>query len=490
MDATEDELMNISSQLKDVEKEAKVSQNTLNELQGVKAKMDAFTKTTILLEKEMESLIVEELRQKNLHAEIKERKFLLEEDIKKSRWKLRNLSGDAAETAEDNAIKALENEISEEKALQETIHNLMLQQKQVELLHRRLLGNFQDSDVTMMHNTINLYNEDLANLKEKLNEVEHKLDHANKEDEERSEQLRMIIEEADLSEQMISEAEEDIMHLKTRIEQLKASQNETEEEIKSLEVLQELTGFSNGCVITTEHNYRVGKQQLKRMTLELQKLKSDKQKLTLKEQVAYDECVMQLSIFKERAASISESMNILIEGIEKTKNRVQEANEATFDAIRHSFKESCKMLLPNMSVDLIKIGKLVEHGVKMSFRNHSSKSSDANDHHWKQNLEELSGGQRTMMCLAFILMVAKSQQASLYIMDEVDAALDEQNQTRIAALIRKYIGDKSQVICVSHNVSFQKHCDTILTISKQEGTVILQRTELESVAQEKTPKHS
>jgi chromosome segregation ATPase len=41
-----------------------------------------------------------------------------------------------------------------------------------------------------------------------------------------------------------------------------------------------------------------------------------------------------------------------------------------------------------------------------------------------------------MLSLAFILTVAMNGRSSLYIMDEVDAALDEQNQRRVAALVK------------------------------------------------------
>lgn len=46
-----------------------------------------------------------------------------------------------------------------------------------------------------------------------------------------------------------------------------------------------------------------------------------------------------------------------------------------------------------------------------------------------------------MLSLAFILTVAMNGRSSLYIMDEVDAALDEQNQRRVAALVKVSASD-------------------------------------------------
>lgn len=54
---------------------------------------------------------------------------------------------------------------------------------------------------------------------------------------------------------------------------------------------------------------------------------------------------------------------------------------------------------------------------------------------WKTSTNELSGGQRTLLGLAFVLSIAKYQPSPVYILDEVDAALDEGNQARVATLV-------------------------------------------------------
>ena len=43
---------------------------------------------------------------------------------------------------------------------------------------------------------------------------------------------------------------------------------------------------------------------------------------------------------------------------------------------------------------------------------------------WKQSLSELSGGQRSLLALSFILALLKYKPAPFYILDEVDSALD------------------------------------------------------------------
>ena len=43
---------------------------------------------------------------------------------------------------------------------------------------------------------------------------------------------------------------------------------------------------------------------------------------------------------------------------------------------------------------------------------------------WKESLSELSGGQRSLVALSLILSLLLFKPAPLYILDEVDAALD------------------------------------------------------------------
>jgi structural maintenance of chromosome 2 len=67
---------------------------------------------------------------------------------------------------------------------------------------------------------------------------------------------------------------------------------------------------------------------------------------------------------------------------------------------------------------------------------------------WKQSLTELSGGQRSLIALALILALLQYSPAPMYILDEVDAALDLSHTQNIGRLIRtRFRG--SQFIVVS-----------------------------------------
>lgn len=64
---------------------------------------------------------------------------------------------------------------------------------------------------------------------------------------------------------------------------------------------------------------------------------------------------------------------------------------------------------------------------------------------WKESLDELSGGQRSLVALSLILAMLKCNPAPIYILDEVDAALDLSHTANIGTMIKQHFKE-SQVL--------------------------------------------
>jgi chromosome segregation ATPase len=60
----------------------------------------------------------------------------------------------------------------------------------------------------------------------------------------------------------------------------------------------------------------------------------------------------------------------------------------------------------------------------------------------------------------------------LYLLDEIDAALDETNQMAVAQLIRA-IFSSSQVLCVSHHKDFQLAGTSLIDVFMKDGKSII-----------------
>jgi structural maintenance of chromosome 1 len=66
-----------------------------------------------------------------------------------------------------------------------------------------------------------------------------------------------------------------------------------------------------------------------------------------------------------------------------------------------------------------------------------------------RDMEQLSGGEKTMAALALLFAIHTYQPSPFFVLDEVDAALDNTNVGRIADYIRKHSSPTFQFVVIS-----------------------------------------
>ncbi len=81
-----------------------------------------------------------------------------------------------------------------------------------------------------------------------------------------------------------------------------------------------------------------------------------------------------------------------------------------------------------------------------------------------KRLSLLSGGEKSMTALAFVFAVFLARPCPFYILDEVEAALDDLNLNRFLALLRRY-ADRAQFIVITHQKSTMEAADTLYGVS-------------------------
>jgi len=81
-----------------------------------------------------------------------------------------------------------------------------------------------------------------------------------------------------------------------------------------------------------------------------------------------------------------------------------------------------------------------------------------------KRLSLLSGGEKSMTAIAFLFAVFLAKPCPFYILDEVEAALDDPNITRFLALLRRY-RDRAQFIVVTHQKRTMEAADTLYGVS-------------------------
>jgi chromosome segregation protein len=79
-------------------------------------------------------------------------------------------------------------------------------------------------------------------------------------------------------------------------------------------------------------------------------------------------------------------------------------------------------------------------------------------------MAEISGGEKSLVALGFLFAVFLARPCPFYILDEVEAALDDVNIDRFLGLIRRY-SDRSQFIVITHQRRTMTAADVLYGVS-------------------------
>ena len=85
-----------------------------------------------------------------------------------------------------------------------------------------------------------------------------------------------------------------------------------------------------------------------------------------------------------------------------------------------------------------------------------------------KRLSLLSGGERSLTAMAFLFAVFRSRPSPFYLMDEVEAALDDVNLHRFLDLIREFRSE-AQLLIVSHQKRTMEAADCLYGVTMQPG---------------------
>jgi len=84
------------------------------------------------------------------------------------------------------------------------------------------------------------------------------------------------------------------------------------------------------------------------------------------------------------------------------------------------------------------------------------------------DIKSLSGGEKTMVALSLIFAIQELKPYAFYILDEIDAALDKRNASRLADFLKKY-AEHGQYVIVSHNDEIITNAATLYGVSMHDG---------------------
>jgi chromosome segregation protein len=135
----------------------------------------------------------------------------------------------------------------------------------------------------------------------------------------------------------------------------------------------------------------------------------------------------------------------------------------TLNAVRGFFQELFRKLFGGGQADIIleDATDVLESGIEITARPPGKEL---------RSLSLLSGGEKTLTAVALLLAIFRNRPSPFCILDEVDAALDESNTTRLAGVLREFL-ELSQFIVVTHKKRTMAAADRLWGVTMQESGV-------------------
>jgi chromosome segregation protein len=135
----------------------------------------------------------------------------------------------------------------------------------------------------------------------------------------------------------------------------------------------------------------------------------------------------------------------------------------TLETIRGHFQELFRRLFGGGEADIIvdEADDVLESGIEIVAKPPGKEAC---------SISLLSGGEKTLTCVALLLAVFRSKPSPFCILDEVDAALDEANIGRFVAVLREFLSF-TQFIVISHSKKTMSGADTIYGVTMEESGV-------------------
>ena len=201
----------------------------------------------------------------------------------------------------------------------------------------------------------------------------------------------------------------------------------------------------------------------------------------------YDEAVAHVEELERQRADLEAALRELNTLIKDTDRQIRETFEETFNAAARNFEELAEQLFPGGRGRLRLVRE--DAGPRPVLGGEKVDAVAGDDADAAADMEEqeeddllgveieitpagkamkrlslLSGGEKSMTALAFLFSVFLARPCPFYILDEVEAALDDLNIDRFLRLLRTY-AQRAQFIVVTHQKRTMEAADSLYGVS-------------------------
>ncbi len=152
--------------------------------------------------------------------------------------------------------------------------------------------------------------------------------------------------------------------------------------------------------------------------------------------------------------SLEELERLRAELVETVERRFSE----TFDSVAQNFQEVAATLFPGGEGRLRLVepeGEEAEAGIEVELRPAGKRIT---------RLSLLSGGEKALGAISFLFALFLARPCAFYLLDEVEAALDDTNIARFVELLRRY-SDRAQFVVVTHQKRTMEAADVLYGVT-------------------------
>ncbi|PXF35437.1 chromosome segregation protein SMC [Mesotoga sp. SC_NapDC] len=272
----------------------------------------------------------------------------------------------------------------------------------------------------------------------------------------------------------LQEAEEEINRLKDEREKLREQSHQIEmhiqeSEMKLSRVREEFEEDASEIQILSEENLKDVKVELDDYENKLKFLGS----VDLEAIDEYGVVDKEYQELDEQKRDLEEAKVKLIELIDKTDAKAKNIFMETFNNVNSNFSHYIQEIFDGGEgeIKIIPGEDLLETGLEITVRRPGRKV---------QKLQLLSGGEKALVGIALVFSLLSIKPSPFYVLDEVDAPLDDFNAERFRVLLRKHATD-TQFLVVTHNKLVMEVANVLHGVTMTDGLSRVIPVELKSV---------
>ena len=220
-----------------------------------------------------------------------------------------------------------------------------------------------------------------------------------------------------------------------------------------------------GLTLNEINNYEVINEDESEIIINIKKCENTIEKIGVVNYLAKEDYNSLSKRYEEIQNSIEDLLltkKELNSHIKQIENEIVFRIESSFNSISVNFSEIFEKLFPGGvgSLQLTNKDNLLETGIEISVQPRGKKV---------KKLSLLSGGERSLAAIAFLFAIFKSFPSPFYILDEVEAALDDANLHRMIDLL-DYLKNDAQFVIVTHQQQTMHAGDILYGVTMEPGS--------------------